>query len=167
VSAEIDTATYEIVARGAVALANVLGAGDGSYMLSEPPAALTAMHDWLRQHENVGERDYLRTYREHWADLVEVNGRLDFDKVARELHDYWTAIEQVSRAYDEVTGGRVSKPNTAASYVVQFANERANSNEADDLRDLLKATQDHTDIDQLRAAIRERIAECDDEGRPS
>jgi hypothetical protein len=68
--------------------------------------------------------DYMKTYREFWAPLVETNGVLDLDRVARELSDYRVVMEELSRAYDELTGGALSKPNTAAAHVIDFTERR-------------------------------------------
>jgi hypothetical protein len=73
------------------------------------------------------ETDYLTTYRDTWADLVETNGQLDRDKVARELHDYAVLLREVPLAYDAVTGGRLSKPNTSSVAIEQAAAEFTNS----------------------------------------
>lgn len=68
----------------------------------------------------------MTTFEEFWREQVtDESGNLDLDKVARELHDYRTVISEVAKAYDELTGGRLSKPNTAAHHVVSEANEAA------------------------------------------
>lgn len=56
--------------------------------------------------------DYEQTYEQFWKALVEDPDRwLNVDKVKRELHDYYMMMREVSKVYDEVTGGRVTKPN--------------------------------------------------------
>lgn len=74
-----------------------------------------------------GDRnDYMATFNEFWRELVtDDTGQLDLDKVARELADYSLLLDEVPKAYDEVTGGQLSKPNTAAHHVVAAADERA------------------------------------------
>lgn len=68
----------------------------------------------------------MATFNEFWRELVtDGAGQLDLDKVARELHDYHVVMGEVGKAYDELTGGRISKPNTAAHHVVEAANDVA------------------------------------------
>lgn len=67
------------------------------------------------------------TFDEFWADLVTTGGQLDEAKVRLELHDYHLVMDEVARAYDELTHGRISKPNTAAHHVVSEANDAAES----------------------------------------
>ena len=59
-----------------------------------------------------------RVYDEFWKDIIEPNGIVDFDQVKRELYDYRTCLSEVSKVYDEITNGRISKPNAAAEYVL-------------------------------------------------
>ncbi|HWB34889.1 MAG TPA: hypothetical protein VHA75_02585 [Rugosimonospora sp.] len=96
------------------------------------------------------EPDYMTTYRETWADLVETDGKLDLDKVARELHDYHFLLCEVPLAYDAVTGGRISKPNTRATAVEQCATDYSNRIQAGDLlADLLPELAHDTDRQAL------------------
>jgi hypothetical protein len=64
-------------------------------------------------------------YRAFWADLVEVDGKLDLRKVAAELHDYHYLIKELPGLYDNLTGGAISKPNTRTDVVLEYANARA------------------------------------------
>lgn len=69
--------------------------------------------------------DYAETYDDFWKEIVEnPDGTLNRDQVMRELHDYRVLLEEVPKVYDEVTGGRLSKPNTAACHVIDAVNER-------------------------------------------
>lgn len=74
---------------------------------------------------NEGSRDYEQTWEEFWVPLVFPNGALDMDKLKRELHDFKTLMDNVSTVYDEVTGGRASKPMTNPRVVMQLAHEEA------------------------------------------
>jgi hypothetical protein len=68
---------------------------------------------------------YKATYQEHWRGIVEnPDGTLNRDQVMRELHDFAWMMEQVALAYDDVTGGRFSKPNTAAEHVIAAVHDR-------------------------------------------
>lgn len=69
--------------------------------------------------------DYARTYDEFWKELVEnPDGSLNRDQVMRELHDYRVVMHEVALAYDDATGGRLSKPNTAAQHIISAVDER-------------------------------------------
>jgi hypothetical protein len=68
--------------------------------------------------------DYEKTFEDFWKELVcKPDGSLNIDQVKRELHDYHTVLSQVSRVYDHITGGRISKPNTLAFEVITQADE--------------------------------------------
>lgn len=85
--------------------------------------------------------DYLNQYNERWAAIVESDGQLDREKVARELADYSIVLREVGNAYCRLTGDRISKPHTKAEHVVTFARQHADSQHADDLRSLLWSTE--------------------------
>lgn len=57
-------------------------------------------------------------YNDFWKDIVEVDGELDKEQIKRELFDYYVAIREVGKVYDELTMGAFTKPNTAAEYVI-------------------------------------------------
>lgn len=64
-------------------------------------------------------------FEEFWRPLVcDASGDLDPDKVKRELFDYWVCLQEVPKVYDEVTGGRYSKPTTMACFVIEAAYDR-------------------------------------------
>lgn len=70
--------------------------------------------------------DYEQTYDDFWRQIVErPDGTLDRESVMRELHDYRTLIGEVPKAYDALTGGRLSKPTTPAYAVISAAEEYA------------------------------------------
>ncbi|MFG1857558.1 hypothetical protein ACGFJT_37390 [Actinomadura geliboluensis] len=56
---------------------------------------------------------YRQTHDDFWKQIVErPDGTLDLDQVKRELHDYHQLLQKIPKVYDEITGGRISKPNT-------------------------------------------------------
>lgn len=93
---------------------------------------------WFADHlKEVGGIDYAvefeRTWRQHVTDET---GNLDEDRVARELFDYGVVMEQASQVYSELAG--FSKPNTAAGYVIEYAQRQYDESRANlILHDLL------------------------------
>lgn len=66
--------------------------------------------------------DYEKTYETFWKPILEdEKGWLNMDQLKRELHDYRCFMEEVSKVYDQITGGRISKPNTSAEAVISEA----------------------------------------------
>lgn len=70
-------------------------------------------------------QDYEKNYASFWKPLVEdpATGRLDPDKVMRELFDYHTAIQEVGKVYCHITNDRISKINSRAEAVIAIADE--------------------------------------------
>jgi hypothetical protein len=62
-------------------------------------------------------------WREFWTALV-FDGAPSDAKVRAELFDYHGMMGEVAAAYDEVTGGRISKPNTLAREVAAVVEDR-------------------------------------------
>jgi hypothetical protein len=68
---------------------------------------------------------YEETFEEFWRELVcNPDGSLNVDAVKRELHDYRFLMRNTAEAFDAVTGGRISKPNTMAFEVESVVEER-------------------------------------------
>ncbi len=88
------------------------------------------MHEY-----NNEEKDYNQIYDEFWKEIIEdENGNINFDQIKRELSDFHFIINEVPKVYMEITGGRISKPNTYASEVIsEYENKLSN-----DFRDYLK-----------------------------
>jgi hypothetical protein len=80
--------------------------------------------------------DYEQTWEEFWRDIVAPDGTVNLDQVKRELHDFRQIIKDLSRLYMEVTGGRVSKPNTDVGVVLDLAEEHCKRQVAQALRNL-------------------------------
>lgn len=101
--------------------------------------------------------DPQRIYAEFWKDLVEhPDGTLNRDVVMRELSDFHEVMEQVSIAYCAVTGGRISKPNTAAHHVIGEVNERIEEAVRDAENALREEIAEHPD-NPLAALLREAL----------
>jgi len=104
--------------------------------------------------ERVPEPAHMKVYREFWAPLIETSGKLDLDKVARELSDYRMVMEEVGKAYCELTGGALSKPNTAAAHVIDFTERNFARQYADEVCDEAQGRYDEGDT-AIGDALRE------------
>ena len=63
-------------------------------------------------------------FNEFWKDLVcKPDGTLDPEKVKRELFDFHVVMGEVQKVYDNLTGGKISKPNTRAEVVIETVEE--------------------------------------------
>jgi hypothetical protein len=115
---------------------------------------------------------YLQTFSEFWARLLlRADGTLDFAATARELSDYHDMIGWASEVYSDVTGGRISKPNTHPSAVIAVASEHADEVAGwaiDDLIDEIEA-QDRgpASATEVVAQIREITGRAPGGGLPS
>ena len=69
-----------------------------------------------------------RVFSEFWMSIVmNEDGSLNRERVKLELFDYYRVMGEVSRAYDDITVGKFSKPNTRAEYIIDAVNERIES----------------------------------------
>jgi hypothetical protein len=62
-------------------------------------------------------------FEEFWKGLVWEGNEPTPDQVKLELFDYHTMMHEVGRVYMEITGGRISKPNTASCCVIAEAED--------------------------------------------
>lgn len=67
--------------------------------------------------------DYEQTWKEFWGPIVTANGVVNIDQVKRELYDFHVLTRNVSRVYDHVTGGNLSKPLTDPKAVMHAADK--------------------------------------------
>lgn len=110
--------------------------------------------------------DYMKKYDDFWKELVEKNGEIDRDAVARELFDYSMLIDNTSKVFDDITGGAISKPNTLASEVLieaqrvsQMEAEEYAAEETSDLRAKLAASE--AENERLKCELENTIARLD------
>jgi hypothetical protein len=61
-----------------------------------------------------------KVFKEFWVPIIHdmENGRLNLEQLKKELFDYYNIMDNVGKVYMEVTGGKISKPNTDASCVI-------------------------------------------------
>lgn len=76
-----------------------------------------------------------KDWREFWVPLVVKDGEVDLEQIKKELFDYHMIMKEVSKVYYEVTGGKVSKPNTAAETVIDMYNDEINKSYAEGIKD--------------------------------
>ena len=65
-----------------------------------------------------------QVYDEFWKSIIEPDGVVDFEQVKKELHDYHICIVEVSKVYCEISNSRISKPTTAAHWIIQEHQDR-------------------------------------------
>lgn len=92
--------------------------------------------------------DYMLTWRDWWVPLLSAAAGDDpsqagprppgLDAIMRELADYAAMMPEVTTVYSELTGGKLSKPNTAACHVLAASAEREDA-EIVNVLDLLAA----------------------------
>lgn len=65
-----------------------------------------------------------KTFEEFWASIVtNEDGSLNVEQIKKELHDYHNIMEEVSKVYDHITGGMISKINTKHECVILEADQ--------------------------------------------
>ena len=91
-------------------------------------------------------KDVDELYNTFWKELVEnPDGSLNLQAVKNELFDYHGLMEEASKVYHDVTGGNISKPNTAAVHVIAYADERWNAAYEDGYEDAKKEQTNATE----------------------
>lgn len=66
------------------------------------------------------------------------DGSLNLEAIKNELSDYSFLLEQVPTVYENVSGGRISKPNTYAFEVVAAADELYDAKYTEGYQDALE-----------------------------
>lgn len=69
----------------------------------------------MARSDMAGSQAYWTSVYDHWP--------LTPEEAANELHDWYVAPHEVPKVYDEITGGRLSKPNTMAAHILDAARE--------------------------------------------
>ena len=94
-----------------------------------------------------------KVYQEFWKDIVEnEDGTLNVEQVKKELADYSMVMDNCLSAYEEMSGGLITKPNTYFSEVLKIFQEKFWNVDfvKDDIRDMLK---DVDDIEALKSEL--------------
>ncbi len=97
------------------------------------------------------DETYQDVYERFWKDIIETNGVFDIEQVKKELSDYEFLLEQVPIVYCEVTGNRISKPNTYAFEVIGEYQRVLESREKDiALDDIEMMAKETGTVEQIR-----------------
>jgi hypothetical protein len=78
---------------------------------------------------------YEQVYEDFWKPIIEKDGSVDLEQIKKELYDYYVFMEEVAKVYDYISGGQVSKPNTASSILIAFHDEAINRAISESLAD--------------------------------
>lgn len=77
----------------------------------------------------MAEHDVEQVWHEFWEPIVTQSGLtgsvLDIDQIKRELYDYRQLLKGLPGFFDDVSGGKVTKPNTDLRIVSELIQERA------------------------------------------
>lgn len=66
-------------------------------------------------------------FQEFWVSILyDETGKLNLEQLKKELYDYSMLMNFVPKVYMEITGGRISKPNTFPSVVIAEFNDHVN-----------------------------------------
>lgn len=90
-----------------------------------------------------------KVWQLHWMPLLETAATREKtsikDQIKRELFDYGTLLDSIPKVYSEVTGGKVSKPNTKPDAVIELFQELMEQERQLAVEDAFKeAAQEHT-----------------------
>jgi nanoRNase/pAp phosphatase (c-di-AMP/oligoRNAs hydrolase) len=98
------------------------------------------LFDTLTELSPTAQEQVDYNFKTYWQGVVcdPVTGELVTEAVKRELSDYSVVIGEVSKAYDILTGGRFSKPNTAHEYIVERVTEHFDEEREEAIREALR-----------------------------
>lgn len=64
------------------------------------------------------EQEIKDVFNNYWKERITTDGKMDMEKIVRELHDYFYVLNYVRIVYNKLTGGRVNNPMTIPHSVV-------------------------------------------------
>lgn len=76
--------------------------------------------------EYIRKNDIEEEFETFWTSIIMENGKLNLDQLKKELYDYSMLLQNIPQIYDEVTGGKISKPNTSPLEVIASFNDFVN-----------------------------------------
>ena len=85
------------------------------------------------------KKEYLKVYKDFWKPIFGFFGLFKFNKVKKELYDYYNILDMVTKVYMAVTYGEISKPNTLPYEVINTYQNHIDSNYISkyDIKDIL------------------------------
>lgn len=71
------------------------------------------------------DKEIEKVWNDLWKDLVTTkHGLIHYDKLKRELYDYAMILDEINKAYYEISNGKLSKANTAAYRILSEHEDR-------------------------------------------
>ena len=68
--------------------------------------------------------DYEQDFEDFWKSIVcNPDGSINLDQIKKELYDWHNVMGEVSKVYDHVSGGKISKVTTMAQHVIDAHEE--------------------------------------------
>lgn len=96
---------------------------DAAYRASQGDTDCTHGCDWCCSPPQLAP-EVLDVWESFWKRIcANPDGSLNLEAIQKELFDFHTVMEEVSKVYDAVTGGKISKVNTKAEHVITAAEE--------------------------------------------
>jgi hypothetical protein len=92
-----------------------------------------------------------------WWPLMCPDGVLNAERVKAELYDYHVLMDNASRVYDHVTGGRISKTSTTAGAVIAEADARVMEDIERAIEDDRESRPEADDPPAVRSDLLDRI----------
>lgn len=97
--------------------------------------------------------DVEHSWHTFWRDIIlDEDGEIDVDQLKRELSDFHYMIDNTTRVFSEVSGHRISKPNTHADAVIGEYNNQLQEHyqfAKDDILELIEGVDDPEEIRRL------------------
>ena len=69
------------------------------------------------------DEDVEKVWQEFWLPIISPSGTVDLQQIKRELFDFHTVINEVPKAYCEITGNQFSKATTQAIHIIADAED--------------------------------------------
>ena len=101
-----------------------------------------------------------KVYTDFWKDIIEnSDGSINMEQLKSELYDYHFIIGNTAKVFCELTGSRISKPNTLADVVITVANDVMSENFKRDMAERLQYILDTSKTNGKISAIENLIDE--------
>lgn len=85
---------------------------------------------WALKHQG---KTVKKDWEDFWKEIcLNEDGTINLEQIKRELSDFHGVLSEVSKVYENITRGAISKPNTQAKYVIAEV-ERIHQEELNEL----------------------------------